>query len=87
MAVLQRGDDLVEVAEEGGQVGPEVVQGRVLGRAVAHGQLAGEGVVAALGHVRDVVGGVHLLVGDDTRDVTIPLKESIPVKKLIPSRE
>ena len=62
VAILQRRDDLVEVAEEGGQVGLEVVKGRVLGHAVVHGELAGERVVAALVEVRDVVGGVDLLM-------------------------
>ena len=60
MAVLQGGDDLVEVVEEDCEVVPEAVEGAVLRHAVGHGELAGERVVAPLRQVGDVVRGVDL---------------------------
>ena len=60
MAVLQGGNDLVEVVEEDCEVVPEAVEGAVLRHAVAHGELARERVVASLRQVRDVVRGVDL---------------------------
>ena len=60
MAVLEGGDDLVEVVEEDCEVVPEAVEGAVLRHAVGHGELAGERVVAPLRQVGDVVRGVDL---------------------------
>ena len=60
MAVLEGGDDLVEVVEEDGEVVPEAVEGAVLRHAVAHGELTRERVVASLRQVGDVVRGVDL---------------------------